>query len=228
MNSRPKINLDDDIALKNITTRQKQVLQVIRDFTAERGYPPTVREAGEKLGLTSSASIHAHMVALGKMGYLNREEAKPRAVGMNISPVNKSSEYYINPVTSGTVSIPLVGRVTAGLPIFAEENVEECFNFPVGLFGLRDAQDLFMLNVIGDSMKNAGIFDGDFIVVKKQQQARNGDIVVALVDEEEATVKRFFKGAKKITLMPENEAYAPIEGDNIAVLGKVVSVFRNL
>lgn len=228
MNPRPQIPLDDDIALENITTRQKQVLQVIRDFTAARGYPPTVREAGEKLGLTSSASIHAHMVALGKMGYLNREEAKPRAMGMKIAPVNKSSEYYINPVTAGTISIPLVGRVTAGLPIFAEENVEECFNFPVSLFGIRDPQDLFMLNVVGDSMKNAGIFDGDFIVVKKQQQARNGDIVVALVDEDEATVKRFFKGARKITLMPENEAYSPIEGNNISILGKVVSVFRNL
>lgn len=228
MKQRTDIKIDDDIALKDLTIRQKQVLQVIRNFIDERGYPPTVREAGEKLGLNSSASIHAHMVALGKLGYLTREQAKPRTVGMNIASENTSNDYHINPIISGMITIPLVGRVTAGVPIFAEENIEESYNFPVSLFGLRDTQDLFMLSVMGDSMKNAGIFDGDFIVVKRQQQARNGDIVVALVEEEEATVKRFFKGAKKITLMPENEAYEPIESANIAVLGKVVSVFRNL
>ena len=229
MRTKISIQLDMDIENTDLTTRQKQVLQVIREFIRERGYPPTVREAGERIGLTSSASIHAHMAALAEAGYINRDQAKPRAFGISISAEqSKSSEYNIGLSVQGMVSIPLVGRVTAGLPIFAEENIEETYSFPTSFFGLRDAQDLFMLNVVGDSMKNAGIFDGDFIVVKKQQQARNGDIVVALIDEEEATVKRFFKGAKKIVLMPENEAYEPIESTNVSILGKVISVFRNL
>lgn len=229
MRTKISIQLDADIENTDLTNRQKQVLQVIREFIQERGYPPTVREAGERLGLNSSASIHAHMAALAEAGYINRDQAKPRAFGISISAEqNKSAEYNIELAARGMVSIPLVGRVTAGLPIFAQENIEETYSFPTSFLGMRDAQDLFMLNVVGDSMKNAGIFDGDFIVVKKQQQARNGDIVVALVDEEEATVKRFFKGAKKIVLMPENEAYEPIESPNISILGKVISVFRNL
>lgn len=229
MRTKINIQLDADIDNTNLTNRQKQVLQVIREFIKERGYPPTVREAGERLGLNSSASIHAHMAALSEAGFINRDQAKPRAFGLSISmESSKRSEYNIELATKGMVSIPLVGRVTAGVPIFAEENIEESYSFPISFLGVRDAQELFMLNVIGDSMKNAGIFDGDFIVVKKQQQARDGDIVVALVDEEEATVKRFFKGAKKIVLMPENEAYEPIESTNISILGKVISVFRNL
>lgn len=229
MRTKINIQLDADIDNTNLTNRQKQVLQVIREFIKERGYPPTVREAGERLGLNSSASIHAHMAALSEAGFINRDQAKPRAFGISISmESSKRSEYNIELATKGMVSIPLVGRVTAGVPIFAEENIEESYSFPISFLGVRDAQELFMLNVIGDSMKNAGIFDGDFIVVKKQQQARDGDIVVALVDEEEATVKRFFKGAKKIVLMPENEAYEPIESTNISILGKVISVFRNL
>lgn len=229
MRTKISIQLDTDIENTNLTNRQKQVLQVIREFIQERGYPPTVREAGERLGLNSSASIHAHMAALSEAGYINRDQAKPRAFGISISSEHsKSSEYNIDMATRGMISIPLVGRVTAGIPIFAEENIEETYSFPTSFLGIRDTQELFMLNVVGDSMKNAGIFDGDFIVVKKQSQARNGDIVVALIDEEEATVKRFFKGAKKIVLMPENEAYEPIESSSVSVLGKVISVFRNL
>lgn len=223
------IPIDPDIEATDLTFRQKQILQVIREFIQERGYPPTVRETGEKIGLASSASIHAHMSALADAGYINRDQTKPRAleITMKDSPnVSLSKRYIVN--TSDTVSIPLLGKVTAGLPILASENIEEYYSMPKNILGTRDTQDLFMLNVVGDSMQNAGILDGDFIIVKKQQIAQNGDIVVALVDEDEATVKRFFKNAKKIVLMPENDNYSPIEGTNIAVLGKVVSVFRNL
>lgn len=213
------ITIDPDIENTQLTPRQKQVLQVIREFIKERGYPPTVREAGQRLGLTSSASIHAHMASLEKAGFISRDQTKPRALEINPEYTNFSTN---------TVTIPLIGRVTAGLPILASENIEEIYAFPVNLLAGKNLQDLFMLNVVGDSMINAGIFDGDIIVVRKQSNANNGEIVVALINNEEATVKRFYKTAKKIILYPENDAYQPIEGINIAILGKVVSVFRNL
>lgn len=226
MSAKITFPLDSDIENALLTSRQKQVLQVIREFIKKRGYPPTVREVGQILGLTSSASIHAHMTALETAGYISRDPMKPRALEVTMDDPAAKNLYNID--LSNMAVIPLIGRVTAGIPILAEENIEEYYSIPKSLLSTRDTQDLFMLSVVGDSMKNAGIFDGDFIIVKKQQQARNGDIVVALIEEEEATVKRFFKGAHKITLMPENEKYAPIESTNIAILGKVVSVFRNL
>lgn len=227
MRTKITIPLDPDIEATELTNRQKQVLQVIREFIKKRGYPPTIREAGERLGLTSSASIHAHMAALIDAGYISRDQMKPRALEVLMEEdSNTNNEYRID--TSNMISIPLLGRVTAGVPILAEENIEDYFSLPKNMLSTRDPQDLFMLSVVGDSMKNIGILDGDFIIVKKQQTAYNGDIVVALVDEEEATVKRFFKNAKKIILMPENDDYSPIEGTNISVLGKVVSVFRNI
>lgn len=227
MRTKITIPLDPDIEATELTNRQKQVLQVIREFIKKRGYPPTIREAGERLGLTSSASIHAHMAALIDAGYISRDQMKPRALEVLMEEdSNTNNEYRID--TSNMISIPLLGRVTAGVPILAEENIEDYFSLPKNMLSTRDPQDLFMLSVVGDSMKNIGILDGDFIIVKKQQTAYNGDIVVALVDEEEATVKRFFKNAKKIILMPENDDYSPIEGTNISVLGKVISVFRNI
>lgn len=227
MRTKITIPLDPDIEATELTNRQKQVLQVIREFIKKRGYPPTIREAGERLGLTSSASIHAHMAALIDAGYISRDQMKPRALEVLMEEDrNTNNEYRID--TSNMISIPLLGRVTAGVPILAEENIEDYFSLPKNMLSTRDPQDLFMLSVVGDSMKNIGILDGDFIIVKKQQTAYNGDIVVALVDEEEATVKRFFKNTKKIILMPENDDYSPIEGTNISVLGKVVSVFRNI
>lgn len=213
------ITIDPDIENTQLTPRQKQVLQIIRAFIKERGYPPTVREAGQRLGLTSSASIHAHMTSLEKAGFISRDQTKPRALEINPEYTNFSAN---------TVAIPLVGQVTAGLPILANENIEEIYAFPTNLLASKNTQDLFMLTVVGDSMINAGIFNGDIIVVRKQATANNGEIVVALINNEEATVKRFFKNAKKIILYPENDAYQPIEGTHITILGKVVSVFRNL
>lgn len=213
------ITIDPDIENTKLTPRQKQVLQVIREFIKERGYPPTVREAGQRLGLTSSASIHAHMSSLEKAGFISRDQTKPRALEINPEYTNFSTN---------TITIPLVGQVTAGLPILANENIEEVYAFPANLLSGKNHQDLFMLTVIGDSMINAGIFDGDIIVVRKQTMANNGEIVVALINNEEATVKRFYKNSKKIILYPENDAYQPIEGTQITILGKVISVFRNL
>ena len=211
MRTKITIPLDPDIEATELTNRQKQVLQVIREFIKKRGYPPTIREAGERLGLTSSASIHAHMAALIDAGYISRDQMKPRALEVLMEEdSNTNNEYRID--TSNMISIPLLGRVTAGVPILAEENIEDYFSLPKNMLSTRDPQDLFMLSVVGDSMKNIGILDGDFIIVKKQQTAYNGDIVVALVDEEEATVKRFFKNAKKIILMPENDDHADVAG----------------
>ena len=211
------ITIDPDIENTKLTPRQKQVLQVIREFIKERGYPPTVREAGQRLGLTSSASIHAHMSSLEKAGFISRDQTKPRALEINPEYTNFSTN---------TITIPLVGQVTAGLPILATENIEEVYAFPANLLSGKNHQDLFMLTVIGDSMINAGIFDGDQVLVKQQPTADNADIVVALV-EDSATVKTFYKEKGYYRLQPENDTMDPIiiTGE-IQILGKVFGVMR--
>ena len=195
--------------------RQKKILQFLKDFLREKGYPPSVREIGKAVGLKSSSTVHGYLSKLEEYGFIRRDPTKPRAIDLlEEKPWEK------------TVNIPLVGNVTAGEPILAEENIQDVFSFPQGLLGTQDKT--FMLRVQGDSMIKAGIFDGDYILVRKQDFADNGDIIVALIEGEEATVKRFFRERDIIRLQPENDRLAPIYSRNVSVIGKVIAVFRFL
>ena len=200
-----------------LTPRQRQILNYIRECVKTKGYPPAVREIGQAVGLSSSASVHNHLHKLEEYGFLQRDPSKPRALELthdNYEWKNKT-----------VVPVPLVGRVTAGMPILAVENIEETYPIPLDLLGCDE--NVFMLSVTGDSMIKAGILDHDYIVVRKQNFANNGDIVVALIDGEETTVKRYFRELRCVRLQPENDAYKPIVGgDNIQVIGKVIAVFR--
>ncbi len=199
--------------MSDLTHRQQQVLEFIREATRSTGYPPTVREICTELNLSSPSTVHAHLANLERLGYLRRDPSKPRALELvdELRPQRP---------------LPLVGRVAAGMPILAEQNVEEYLDVPSVL---RRGDDDFILRVTGDSMAEAGILDGDFIVVHQQSSAENGEIVVALV-EDEATTKRFFNEGDRIRLQPENELYEPIilPLDAVAVVGKVVGVLRRL
>jgi len=202
-----------------LSERQRAILKFVRDFINNRGYPPAVREIGEAVGLSSSASVHNHLRRLQEIGFIARDSAKPRALELT-----SDTDSWRNKLL---VPVPLVGKVTAGMPILAVENVEETYPIPRDLIGCDE--DVFMLSVCGDSMINAGILDHDYIIARKQNFANNGDIVVALIDGEETTVKRYFRELRRVRLQPENEKYSPIiGGDNIQVIGKVISVFRML
>ncbi len=201
-----------------LNDRQKRILEYIREFVYSKGFPPTVREIGKAVGLSSSASVHANLHKLEDMGVLTRDEDKPRAI-----MVTEDAAWRQKSV----VPVPLVGAVHAGQPILAVENIEETYPIPLDLLGCQD--DVFMMAVVGDSMKNAGILEHDYVFVRKQNFANNGDIVVALIDGEETTIKRYFRELKQIRLQPENEAYKPILGmDNIQIMGKVIGLFRML
>lgn len=202
-----------------LSERQRAILNYVRGYVSRRGFPPAVREIGEAVGLSSSASVHNHLRRLQECGFLQRDAAKPRALElMSESDAWRNKEL---------VPVPLVGNVTAGMPILAVENIEETYPIPRDLLGCDE--DVFMLSVHGDSMVNAGIMDHDYIVARKQNFATNGDIVVALIDGEETTVKRYFRELRNIRLQPENDKYEPILGtDNIQVIGKVIAVFRML
>jgi repressor LexA len=199
-----------------LNTRQKQILKYIKETLRTKGYPPSVREIGEAVGLSSSSTVHSYLSKLEALGFIRRDPTKPRAIDvLDEAPWRQKN---ITPV-------PLVGRVTAGTPILAVENIEETYPLPTELIG---NDDVFMLTVQGDSMIEAGILDGDYILIRSQNTARNGDIVVALIDEEEATVKRFFKEKDYIRLQPENPAMEPIYSRQVTILGKVIGVFRRL
>jgi len=199
-----------------LNTRQKQILNYIKETLRSKGYPPSVREIGEAVGLSSSSTVHSYLSKLEEMGFIRRDPTKPRAID-----VLDEAPWRQKQVTP----VPLVGRVTAGKPILAVENIEETYPLPTELVGERD---VFMLTVQGESMINVGILDGDYVLVRSQNTARNGDIIVALVDEEEATVKRFFKDKDCIRLQPENTMMQPIYSRNVQVLGIVIGVFRML
>lgn len=202
-----------------LSDRQRAILNFIKEFVKQKGYPPAVREIGQAVGLSSSASVHNHLKNLQQFGFLQRDAAKPRAI-----EIYSVDEEWRNKTV---VPVPLVGKVTAGMPILAVENVEETYPIPLDLIGCDE--DVFMLSVTGDSMINAGILDGDYIIARKQNSASNGDIVIALIDGEETTCKRYFRELRRIRLQPENDKYEPIIGtDNIQVIGKVISVFRML
>ncbi|MBI4280055.1 MAG: transcriptional repressor LexA [Armatimonadetes bacterium] len=201
---------------KGLTKRQREILSHIQEYTRSHGYPPSVREIGQALGLTSSSTVHSHLSALEKKGYLRRDPSKPRAI-----EVLRDEEEIPR---KRVVHIPVLGRVTAGLPILATENIEDVFPLPWDM--VRDER-VFILRVKGDSMIGAGIFEGDHLVVRQQPTAQNGDVVVALIGEE-ATVKRFFRETDHVRLQPENPSMEAILTRDVVVLGKAIALIRRL
>jgi repressor LexA len=199
----------------DLTKRQKEIFDFIRRYASKYGYPPTVREIGKAVGLQSSSTVHAHLANLEKVGLLRRDPTKPRAIELLVDRAKRAMR------GSG---LPVVGRVSAGEPLLAEENIEEYVQVPSAIGG--DQGD-YVLQVKGDSMRDAGILDGDFVVVNQVDDADNGEIVVALI-EDEATVKRFFREKDRIRLQPANKAYKPIRTRDAQVLGKVIGVYRRV
>jgi repressor LexA len=199
----------------NLTKRQQEIFDFIKRYAGEHGYPPTVRDIGKAIGLTSSSTVHAHLANLEKIGLVKRDPSKPRALEVL---VDKAKEVV------APTGLPLVGSVAAGQPVLAEENIEEYVPVPEIAGG---DQGEFVLRVRGDSMKDAGILEGDHVIVRKQEAAGDGEIVVALVGEE-ATVKRFFRESDHVRLQPENEAMEPIRTRDAQVLGRVVGVCRQV
>ena len=202
----------------NLTKRQQEIFDFIKRYSSRHGYPPTVRDIGKAVGLASSSTVHAHLANLEKVGLLRRDPSKPRAIEM----LDKAVEGVKSVVRPN--GLPLVGQVAAGQPVLAEENIEEYVEVP-GLAGGADGE--YLLRVRGDSMKGAGILEGDYVAVRPQNTAKDGQIVVALVGEE-ATIKRFFKEADHVRLQPENPAMEPIRSREVRVLGRVVGVMRKV
>ena len=205
-----------------VTDRQRAILDYVHEYVEQNGYPPTVREIGEAVGLRSPSTVHAHLAQLERAGMLRRDPTKPRALELT------DRKRVEEPAVAKMRRLPLVGQIAAGGPLLAEENVEEEMGVPEPL---SDGAD-FLLRVKGESMVNAGILDGDIVVVQRRQDARNGEIVVALAGDDEAadeaTVKRFFREDGRIRLQPENDALQPIYAPYVQVLGKVVGVFRRI
>jgi repressor LexA len=210
----------------DLTKRQQEIFEFIKRYSAQNGYPPTVRDIGKAVGLASSSTVHAHLANLEKLGVLRRDPSKPRAielfdrVGKDVGTVVESAVQSVKGIVRQ--GIPLVGQVAAGSPVLAEENVEDYIQVP-SIAGGDDGE--YVLRVRGDSMKDAGILPGDYVVVRRQETADDGEIIVALVGEE-ATVKRFFREADHIRLQPENDAMEPIRSKEVQILGRVVGVFR--
>ena len=208
---------------RKITKRQQQIYDFIRAYQKEKGYPPSVREMAAAVGLSSPSTVHAHLSALEDHGLIKRDATKPRALevfnadGTSIKPGDGNSA-----PARGTVSLPLVGRVAVGMPILAEQNIEDTFTLPTEI--ATDTSS-FILEVHGDSMINAGIFNGDYIIVREQKNAMNGEIIVAMIDGE-ATVKTFYKERGRVRLQPENDTMDPIYADNPVILGKVIALMR--
>ncbi len=198
---------------KTLTTRQKQILEYIRECVHKFGYPPSVREICKEVGLSSTSTVHGYLNRLEKLGYIRRDPTKNRTIELLDEGSWRSKKI---------VPLPLVGQVRAGAPILAEECVEDVYPFAADFVG---NDDCFMLSVKGDSMKNAGILEGDLIIVRQQDTAENGEIIVALLDDE-ATVKRYYREEHAIRLQPENEDYDPIYTKNCHILGKVIGLWR--
>ena len=199
----------------NLTKRQQEIFDYVKQYVGEHGYPPTVRDIGKAIGLASSSTVHAHLANLEKLGVLRRDPTKPRAIEV----LKDKAKGVVAPT-----GLPVVGQVAAGQPVLADENIEEYVPVP-GIAGGDDGE--FVLRVKGDSMKDAGILEGDFVIVRRQETAGDGDIVVALVGEE-ATVKRFFRENDHVRLQPENEAMEPIRTREAQVLGRVVGLCRRV
>lgn len=212
-----------------LTDRQRRILETIKESVESRGYPPSMREIGEAVGLTSTSSVKHQLSALESKGFLRRDPHRPRAIEVVLPEQDATMVVAPDPApaaaTRDDVSmVPLVGRIAAGGPVLADQAVEDIFALPKQLTG---EGELFMLNVTGDSMIDAAICDGDWVVVRRQQTADNGDIVAALLDDE-ATVKTFRRKDGQVWLMPHNPAYTPIDGTHASIMGKVVSVLRRV
>jgi repressor LexA len=205
-------------AVADLTSRQRAILEFITRTHRERGYPPSVREIGEAVGLQSPSSVHAQLATLAERGYLRKDPTRPRAIVVQLDETGVPQQ------TSAVASVPLIGQIAAGSPILATEQIEETLPLPQDLVGTGT---LFALRVKGDSMINAGIFDGDTVVIRQQKTADDGTIIAALVDGDEATVKRLSRKGGRVRLLAENPAYDPIEPDDVEVLGKVVAVLRS-
>lgn len=205
-----------------LTDRQSQILDFIRAEIHRRGFPPSVREIGEAVGLSSSSTVHSHLAALESKGFIRRDPSKPRALEvLDYRDTDRAVDY------GQVVAVPLVGQVAAGAPILASENIEATISLPAEMSG----EQTFILRVRGESMIDAGILDGDFVVVRQQSTANNGDIVVAMIDdpisgEPESTVKRFYRESDRVRLQPENTSLDPIYVRDVQILGKVVTLFR--
>ena len=198
--------------MSELNDKQLLIYEFLKDFTSEKGYPPTVREICKAVGLKSTSSVHGHLKHLEKEGLIKRDPTKPRALEIVDSVVKKEM-----------INVPIIGRVTAGLPILANENIED--SFPLPLDYVKHNNDLFMLKISGSSMIKAGILDGDFAIIERTQTASNGDKFVALI-ENEATLKTFYRENDHIRLQPENDEMEPIIVDNCSILGKLIGIYR--
>lgn len=198
--------------MSELKDKQLLIYEFLKDFTSQKGYPPTVREICKAVGLKSTSSVHGHLKQLEKEGLIKRDPTKPRALEIVDSVVKKEM-----------INVPIIGRVTAGLPILANENIED--SFPLPLDYVKHNNDLFMLKISGSSMIKAGILDGDFAIIERTQTASNGDKIVALI-ENEATLKTFYRENDYIRLQPENDEMEPIIVDNCSILGKLIGIYR--
>jgi repressor LexA len=210
----------------DLTKRQQEIFDFIRSYSEKNGYPPTVRDIGKAVGLASSSTVHAHLSNLEKLGVLRRDPTKPRALEL-LDRATRSAgsavQGAIDKVRPG--GLPVVGAVAAGSPVLAEENIEEYVQGPQAAGG---EEGEYVLKVRGDSMVDAGILEGDYVVVQRRDEARDGEIVVALVGDDEATVKRYFRESDHIRLQPENSAMEPILAEDVQILGRVVGLFRSV
>lgn len=205
--------------MKELTKRQNEILTYIKKYMVSHGYPPTIREIGADLGVSSSATIHAHLANLESKGFIKKEDTKNRAIELLVE-----NEYAIK--DEEVVSVPLLGKITAGSPIEAIERPDEYFSLPAYL--IPNNKEVFTLLVSGTSMINAGILDGDIVIVERRNSARNGEIVVAMTDENEVTLKTFYKESGYFRLQPENDTMDPIILDNVTILGKAIGLYRKL
>ncbi|KWZ84348.1 MULTISPECIES: transcriptional repressor LexA [Heyndrickxia] len=204
--------------MAKLSKRQQAILDFIKHEVKTKGYPPSVREIGQAVGLASSSTVHGHLARLESKGLIRRDPTKPRAIEI----LDHDEEIPAQNV----VNVPIVGKVTAGIPITAVENIEEYFPLPEHL--VPSDESVYMLEIEGDSMVDAGILNGDYVIVRSQQTANNGDIVVAMTDENEATVKRFFKEKDYFRLQPENQTMEPIILKNVTILGVVIGLYRQM
>ena len=205
--------------MEELTRRQKEVLNYIKEFMVSHGYPPTVREIGESLGLSSPATTHSHLEQLEEKGYIRKGGNKNRAIELLVN-----NEFEIK--NEEVIEVPLLGKITAGNPIEAIERPDEYFSLPAYL--IPKQKEVFTLKVSGESMINAGIFDGDIVIVERCNTARNGEIVVAMTDENEVTLKTFYKENGYFRLQPENDTMAPFIFKNVTILGKAIGLYRKL
>ncbi|ADV92687.1 transcriptional repressor LexA [Bacillus subtilis] len=204
--------------MTKLSKRQLDILRFIKAEVKSKGYPPSVREIGEAVGLASSSTVHGHLARLETKGLIRRDPTKPRAIEILDEEVDIPQSQVVN--------VPVIGKVTAGSPITAVENIEEYFPLPDRM--VPPDEHVFMLEIMGDSMIDAGILDKDYVIVKQQNTANNGEIVVAMTEDDEATVKRFYKEDTHIRLQPENPTMEPIILQNVSILGKVIGVFRTV